>query len=293
MRKRGWWGLALWLLGLGIGVQSAEATLLVYRSLDQQIQEAARIVRGRVLSKTSFIYKGNGHIYTDIKLQVTETLKGSAPTELTVRQLGGTIGERTTLIAGAARFTAGEEVVVFLAPEKQAGFLFIQDFGAGKFTVFFHEGRTLLRREVEGLAFYRHTSNPVDRIQTPIMSERPLDLDALRVRVRSFLERPKPMGLSTPTQVLPNRLQPTITAPTLPAQRRVLPTFRSIRAPIRAVSDRSTWKPAPLGALQKQRLPSFVKPLQGTIVQQRLQRLAAPQSTVKPSVQTSKQGGSR
>lgn len=295
LKTKRWWGWLLgWLLGLGWNVSPAQATLLVYRSLDQQIQTAASIVRGRVVQKHSFVYQGNGHIYTDVRLHLLETLKGQAPHELVIRQLGGTVGERTTLIAGSARFVVGEEVVVFLEKPRHPEFLFVQDLGAGKYTVFLHEGRTLLRRNVDGLAFYRHTTNVTDRIRTPQFSERPLDLDTLRQRTQILLQQPTLRHIPTPRQRFNERIQRAKDAimPKIPAHKH-LPSFQDPRHPIRSIHDQSTQKYAPLRALQKQRLPSFAIPLRGSLLQKRLQSAPTLLSPTTSTQHAPSQGGSR
>ncbi len=295
METKRWWGWLLGcLVGLGWSASPAQATLLVYRSLDQQIQTAASIVRGRVLHKRSFIYHGNGHIYTDVRLHVLEAFKGQAPHELVLRQLGGTVGERTTFIAGAARFSLGEEVVVFLEALRQPGFLFVQDLGAGKYTVFLHEGRTLIRRSVEGLAFYRHTSNAADRIRTPQFSERPLDIEMLRQRVQILQQQPTLHLLKSPPQRFEERLQrakESITPP-LPVPQH-LPAFQDPRHPFRSIHDQSTQKTVPLRVLQKQRLPFFVTPLRGALLQKRLRSAPSLLSPTNPNAPSPSQGGSR
>jgi hypothetical protein len=187
------WGFWAW--------PRAEATLLVSRSLEQQIRAADRILKGRVLRQRAFIYEGNGHIYTDVHLAVSEALKGHAPPVLVIRQLGGVVGERETRIAGSARFQVGEEVVVFLEVERAKGFLFVQDYAAGKYSLYEHNGESFLRRDLEGLAFYRHSSDAKARIQHPQLSEAPLALSTLRERIHALKDTlPTPRLLPVPAQ---------------------------------------------------------------------------------------------
>jgi hypothetical protein len=64
----------------------------------------------------------NGAIWTVTTFDVVETMKGSLPTQITVRLPGGRVGHLTTAVDGTPRFNAGEEAVVFLERSRAGGF---------------------------------------------------------------------------------------------------------------------------------------------------------------------------
>jgi hypothetical protein len=77
------------------------------------MSHAARlIVRGRCLAES--MGWDAGEIWTFTSFQVEETWRGSAPSQISVRLLGGRVGNITSAVSGVPRFSAGEEVVLFL-----------------------------------------------------------------------------------------------------------------------------------------------------------------------------------
>ena len=111
---------------------------------------ADAVVRGRVARITSAWVDGtpqSGLIYTTVELEPLEWWKGEpAAGRVLVRVPGGSVGELGQLSQGAATFTDGEEVVVFLrklAPQSYA----VERWNLGKFTVKPRSGRALRSRE--------------------------------------------------------------------------------------------------------------------------------------------------
>jgi len=77
-------------------------------------QKAELVVAGKVLSKTSQRDEA-GRIYTKIQLEISETWKGDAATNvLTVVHGGGTVGDERLVVSNQVEFEPGEEVVAFL-----------------------------------------------------------------------------------------------------------------------------------------------------------------------------------
>ncbi|MFH1224755.1 MAG: hypothetical protein V1676_03035 [Candidatus Diapherotrites archaeon] len=56
----------------------------------------------------------DAQIYTDAIIQVDSTAKGSVPSRLVVRTLGGKIGDHSMDVEDAAKFEVGEKVLLFL-----------------------------------------------------------------------------------------------------------------------------------------------------------------------------------
>jgi hypothetical protein len=79
-------------------------------SLDDMIQKSTAIVRAKVTG--SYGGFAGSIIYTHYQLQVSETYKGSAATEVAVP--GGVAGNLRQIFAGSPAFSAGDEYVFFL-----------------------------------------------------------------------------------------------------------------------------------------------------------------------------------
>jgi hypothetical protein len=92
----------------------AVADLSILQPLDELARVSPVVVRGHVYAVDSAWDAGS--IYTYVTLDVAETLRGDVPTErITLKQLGGTVGEMGMYAAGQALFSPGEEVLVYLS----------------------------------------------------------------------------------------------------------------------------------------------------------------------------------
>lgn len=88
------------------------ATTLEKMSVDAMIQKSTGIVRGTVVSSSSF--QRGALIYTSYRLKVSERLKGQALDTIEVAVPGGVHGRLHQTIPGAPALSAGQEYVVFL-----------------------------------------------------------------------------------------------------------------------------------------------------------------------------------
>ena len=91
---------------------AASATTLVRMSVAQMSHAAQAIVRARCLEESTGW--DAGEIWTFTSFDVQEVWQGSAPARITVRLLGGRVGNLTSSVSGVPRFRSGEEVVLFL-----------------------------------------------------------------------------------------------------------------------------------------------------------------------------------
>lgn len=99
---------ALWLVMGG----AATGTTLARMSVAQMSQTAQAIVRARCLGGSTGW--DAGEIWTLTSFEVEEVWRGSPPARITVRLLGGRIGNLTSSVSGVPRFRPGEEVILFL-----------------------------------------------------------------------------------------------------------------------------------------------------------------------------------
>ena len=110
---------------------AAQATTIVLPSDEQLIAKSPVIVDGTVLSTTAA--GRDGAIWTDTVVEVAQAMKGSVDGTITVRELGGTLGDRITKLFGTPEFTAGERVLLFLEPSPRGGYR-TMDLYVGKFS---------------------------------------------------------------------------------------------------------------------------------------------------------------
>jgi hypothetical protein len=100
--------------------QPASGTTLMRMSLAQISQAAQAIVRARCIGNST--RWDAGEIWTFTSFDIEETWSGSAPAQISVRLLGGRVGNLTSTVSGVPRFSPGEEVVLFLEPTARGDF---------------------------------------------------------------------------------------------------------------------------------------------------------------------------
>jgi hypothetical protein len=84
-------------------------------TVEDLARRADLVVIGEVTSVASEFHATRSRIVTRVDVRVSETLKGKAGANpLQLRQPGGRVGEMTSEVAGAARFVAGERILLFL-----------------------------------------------------------------------------------------------------------------------------------------------------------------------------------
>ena len=115
------WILAPFILLLVSGASlSAGATTLMRMSLAEISQAAEVIVRARCTGNSTGW--DAGEIWTFTSFDLEETWRGSAPAQISVRLLGGRIGNITSSVSGVPRFSSGEEVILFLVRTPRGDF---------------------------------------------------------------------------------------------------------------------------------------------------------------------------
>jgi hypothetical protein len=142
---------------------TASATTVQRLSLKDLAKNSASIVRAKVEDLVAR-YDTNKEIYTYITLRVLEPVKGSNKDEvLTIRQLGGTVGNIASIVPGTPTFKKGEEVVVFLSRNDVAGYPWVMGLQQGKFSVSQDEsGMKKVRNELGGLRLMDPNGSALD-----------------------------------------------------------------------------------------------------------------------------------
>ncbi len=113
---------------------AVSATTIVMPTDEQLVSKSPVIVRGTVVRSAAA--DRNGAIWTETLLAVDQALKGDVSGTITIREIGGQLADRITKIYGSPNYSAGEQVLVFLAPTPRGDFqtvdLFVGKFSAGR-----------------------------------------------------------------------------------------------------------------------------------------------------------------
>ncbi|MGH7265988.1 MAG: hypothetical protein ACREMB_14260 [Candidatus Rokuibacteriota bacterium] len=136
------------LVGLLCVTGPAGASVVTHMDLEALVRASSVIVRGDVESVESRLQ--NGRIHTEVTIRVDEGLKGAAGGgRVVLRQLGGSVGGYSKVVAGAPTFQTGERVVVFAEPLK-TGALTVTGLFQGKYRIVDSGGQPVVVRESAG-----------------------------------------------------------------------------------------------------------------------------------------------
>jgi hypothetical protein len=103
-------------------------------SFDQLVATSEQIVHGRVERSWVAWDSSRRFIWTHYEVAVRDSVKGTAQARVIVSEPGGTLDGFTLAVPGAVRYTAGEEVVLFLH-RTPIGYLRANGYEQGKFAV--------------------------------------------------------------------------------------------------------------------------------------------------------------
>jgi hypothetical protein len=109
-RRRFLW--ILFLCALALLAVAASATTLSRLKLEDLVQESTAVARMRCLGAISQWDKGE--IWTETRFEVLQTEKGALPGIITIRLLGGHVGNVHSHVDEVPVFRTGEEVYLFL-----------------------------------------------------------------------------------------------------------------------------------------------------------------------------------
>ena len=109
----------------------ASATTIVMPTDEQLIVKSPVIIEGTVVS--SVPVQIGTRIWTETQVNVERSIKGDASDTVTIREIGGVLGDHFTKIFGAPEYSAGERVLLFLTPTPRGDYQ-TTDLFLGKFT---------------------------------------------------------------------------------------------------------------------------------------------------------------
>ena len=137
------------LIGLGILLcGTVRASTFIDMPTTDLAQSADVIALGRVVSVEGAL-TAKGRVFTYVTLTLEEALKGHAPSgSITLKQLGGQVGDLDAFIHGSPRFELGERVLVYLTRSPD-GSLHTSHLAMGKFGIVLDSvsGRELALRD--------------------------------------------------------------------------------------------------------------------------------------------------
>jgi len=149
--------------------QAAFATSVLKLSLLELTKKSDSIVMARVDDAVSSWDAAHKEIYTYITLNVLQPMKGNkGATTITLRQLGGTVGNIASVVPGMPSFRKGEEVVVFLTQKDAAGYPWVMGLQQGKYTVTTgKDGVKMVRNDLAGTELLSLNGKHVDSTTAP------------------------------------------------------------------------------------------------------------------------------
>jgi hypothetical protein len=163
---------------------TASATTLERMSVAKMTQAAELVVRAQCVGN-SVAWDG-GEIWTFTSFEVEDSWKGApsgAAQQLTVRLLGGSVGNLTSTVSGAPRFRPGEEAILFLQSTARGDYSIVS-WVQGTFRIH-KDARSGAEIVVQDTAAF-DTYDPATR-QFDAEGIRNLSVAALRSRVQSAL----------------------------------------------------------------------------------------------------------
>ena len=136
----------------------AHATLLVARSLTDQVSAADHIVVVTGISETSR-WDRFGRIVSDMRLHVTDVIKGplNRGDDVSVMRLGGSIGDLGMTVAGEAIVAPGERAILFLDDVDDQGTMRVSNMSLGQYPVTLRHGVPTVLPSGAGLALVVQT----------------------------------------------------------------------------------------------------------------------------------------
>ncbi len=168
---------------------TAHATTFKELTEAERVELADLIVRGTV-TEVWTERDDRGVIWTRAQVEVDQVLKGDRNLDaLVLDQLGGEWAGLRMNVGGAARFSAGEQAVFFIADQGTKGRLMLQSMGLGKWTIRIdpHSGQEIVQQFILPL----HEDYDHRFIPTPAKEDRVFLAD-FEGRIRTHLQQPTP-----------------------------------------------------------------------------------------------------
>ncbi len=166
-----------------IATSPANATIMQYLEIEDLTRLSSDIFHGQVISTATYWNAERTHIYTGVRVRVSESFKGSTRRDqvVTVTQPGGERDGIRMDYAGRPEFTAGESVALFTVRGRHNDFIVV-GLKQGKMRV---EGREVIR-DFSGIMLVDRPNRPArsgERLRTVTPKSTRLNVEELRGRI--------------------------------------------------------------------------------------------------------------
>jgi hypothetical protein len=171
----------------------AMATTVAQMTLRDMVSMAPSIVVGTVESSSSRWNEDHSLIVTDVRIQVTDVIKGQNVGQVVITQPGGRVGKLRVDVDGAVAYRSGQETVLFLAPDAR-GHQQVLGVFRGRFDV--ATNAQTGKKSVQGLKVadvdaLTGASKPGVQIEGNAPPERTMDLDSFVSGLKGMVQSPK------------------------------------------------------------------------------------------------------
>lgn len=165
----------------------AVCTMVPRLTLEQLVDQSEAIVQGTVLRSWSSWDPAHKFIWTHHELRLTDSLKNAHQSTMIVSEPGGSVGGINMQIAGALKFTPGEENVLFLY-RTPIGYWRTVGYGQGKYNVADLAGRRV-QASTGGVTLVKPNQPVSRRSETALESVHNMTLHEFKSRVRGLVIR--------------------------------------------------------------------------------------------------------
>lgn len=166
----------------------APASIAMYQSNKDLALKSDEVLVGEVKARTSFVDEKTNTPYTLTTVTVKEWLKGGAgEKEITVRQMGGKLGDKVMFVTGDAKMDDGEEVVLFLRKGEGVRFLFAMaqaKFGVARDAA---TGQKIIQREAKDLAVGEFNKDGAFQFVKAPQPQKPVLLKDFLVEIKDYI----------------------------------------------------------------------------------------------------------
>ena len=140
------------LLGVGLFVSSASATVMKHADLPRLVEISDVIVHGTVAQQDTYFDEEQNRVVTDVTIEIKQNFYGGSGDTVTFQQWRGFHDGKHHIIPGDATFEDGEEVVVFLR-QGDDGVTALSALGQAKYSVERSGNKSLVIRDLSDIAF--------------------------------------------------------------------------------------------------------------------------------------------
>lgn len=155
------------------------STTILYMDSVALFENSSKIAIGKVKNISTNWGNDGKMIFTHVKLDVEDTLKGVSSKETEIVIPGGAIGNIGVKVNGVAKFKVGEKVLVYLSDSNMNNNQkVVTGFSLGKFEIFTNpqDGREMIRNDMDELYLIKADSGKYMKVdQGEVATTKSLD----------------------------------------------------------------------------------------------------------------------